>query len=380
MADFGNEGMADLYRRPGETSTVYADVSQDASDPRRTSTLRQRTVAEALSQAGAPVENVAAIEAILEQPHGIGGPVSRLIVAREGVVELSELLPGEPLAELIVGHGAVPQLAPLLIQRPRDVTYVVAEVGRDGGEIRLARLSRATAIAEQSVAGETEFITKVHGEDNFLANGRYQHHTEEIWKRNEALVASALDAIVRDSGAELIVLTGDVRARQLLVDQIAPATREILTELPANTRSSGATNEVLQQELERHIASILAHDEYGALERIAAGAGREDGLAETDFWGVLRSLQHAQVDVLVVAPDAMPVDELIALDREPWVAAPTDDTLGATSLGPVPAVDALLRAAILTDARVVVVSPDELPKRSSAAALLRWPTVSSATD
>jgi len=42
----------------------------------------------------------------------------------------------------------------------------------------------------------------------------------------------------------------------------------------------------------------------------------------------------------------------------------------------VPAADALVRAAVLTDARVVVVSPAELHGGSGAAALLRWSTLS----
>ncbi|MEB0015060.1 hypothetical protein QN416_26020, partial [Glaciimonas sp. Cout2] len=54
MADFGNEGLAELYRRPGSASTVYVDVTQDREDPRRTSSLRHRSVREALADAGAP--------------------------------------------------------------------------------------------------------------------------------------------------------------------------------------------------------------------------------------------------------------------------------------------------------------------------------------
>ena len=51
MADFGNEGLAELYRRPGSASTVYVDVTQVREDPRRTSSLRHRSVREALADA-----------------------------------------------------------------------------------------------------------------------------------------------------------------------------------------------------------------------------------------------------------------------------------------------------------------------------------------
>jgi hypothetical protein len=373
MADLGNEGLAELYRRAGSVSTVYADVTQDTSDPRRTKPLHQRTVREALAEAGAPEVDAAIIIDLLEEPPGVGGPVSRLLVVREGTVELNEVLSGDPLAELLVGYGPVPSLIPLLIQRPRDIRYVVAEVGRDGGEISLFRVSRPDPIAERDVRGDTEFITKVGAEDDFLANGRYQHHTEEIWKRNEAQVAEAIDEVVKDSGAELLVVTGDVRARQLLVDQLGQDLDAGRPELPATTRQVDASREELDAELHRSIAGILAAEEYDALQRLETG--RNDGLAETDFAGVVRALQQAQVDTLLVTSGSTQMPTLIALDREPWVAVTSDEALGAGELGAVPAADALVRAAILTDAQVIVVSPTELPAGASAAAVLRWPTV-----
>jgi hypothetical protein len=374
MADFGNEGLAALYRRAGSASTVYADVTQDTSDPRRTGTIRQRTVREALMEAGAPEADAAIIVDLLEEPPGVGGSVSRLLVVREGAVEVNELLPGAPLAELMASYGPVPALIPLLIQRPRDLSYVVAEVGRDGGEITQFRLSRVQQpVAHRAVHGDTEFLTKVQSEDDFLANGRYQHHTEEIWKRNEGLVAAAIDEIVQGSGAELLVVTGDVRARQLLIDQLSPATLKILTVVPTNTRPGGATTDELDANLHRHIASILAADEYDALTGLETG--RNDGLAEIDQAAVIRGLQQSQVEVLIIAPSALDDATLIALDREPWVATSSEEALGAGELGAVPAADALVRAAILADARVVVASPSELPEGASACAILRWPTL-----
>ena len=373
MADFGNEGLADLYRRAGSVSSAYVDVTQDAQNPRRTSSLRQRTLREALTEAGAPEIDIGTIIELIEEPPGVGGRMGRLMVVREGVVEFNEVLSGEPLGELLVSYGPVPALIPLLIHRPRDLSYVVAEVGRDGGEVTLYRLSRTHPLSKVRVKGDTEFLTKVGSEDDFLANGRYQHRTEEVWKRNEGQIAAAIDEVVRDSKAELLMLTGDVRARQLLVDQLSPTSREVLQVLPTNTRPGGAAQEELEGDLNRHLAAILAQEEHDALERLGAGQG--NGLSELDFAAVVRALQQHQVDVLMLAPDRMPGETLIALDREPWLAGSSADALGAGELGSVPAADALIRAAILTDARVMVVSPGELPAETSIAALLRWSTL-----
>ncbi|HSP52383.1 MAG TPA: hypothetical protein VLO00_05755, partial [Cryobacterium sp.] len=328
---------------------------------------------EALTAAGAPEIDTSTIIELIEEPPGRGGPMGRLMVVREGVVEVNEVLSGEPLGELLVSYGPVPSLIPLLIHRPRDLSYVVAEAGRDGGEVTLHRLSRSQPVARVRVQGDTEFLTKVGSEDDFLANGRYQHHTEEVWKRNEGQIAAAIDEVVRDSKAELLVLTGDVRARQLLVEQLSPASREVLHVVPTNTRPGGATQDELEADLQRHLAAILAQEEHDALERLGAGLG--SGLSELDFAAVARALQQSQVDLLLLAPDRLPGQTLIALDREPWLATSSADALGAGELGSVPAADALIRAAILTDARVMVVSPGELPAETSAAALLRWSTL-----
>ena len=373
MADFSNEGLADLYRRSGSVSSAYVDVTQDAQNPRRTSSLRQRTLREALTDVGAPEIDISTIIELIEEPPGVGGSIGRLMFVRQGVVEFNEVLSGEPLGELLVSYGPVPALIPLLIHRPRDLRYVVAEAGRDGGEVTLYRLSRSHPVSKVKVEGDTEFLTKVGSEDDFLANGRYQHRTEEVWKRNEGQIAAAIDEVVRDSKAELLVLTGDVRARQLLVDQLSPASREVLHVVATNTRPDGATQEELEGDLNRHLAAILAQEEHDALERLGTGQG--SGLSELDFAAVVRALQQGQVDVLMLAPDRMAGTTLIALDREPWLAATSADALGANELGSVPAADALIRAAMLTDARVMVVSPGELPAETSAAALLRWSTL-----
>ncbi|TFC47399.1 hypothetical protein E3T26_16250 [Cryobacterium sp. TMT1-21] len=378
MADFGNEGLAELFRRPGSVSSAYVDVTQDAQNPRRTSALRQRTLREALTAAGAPEIDASTIIELSEEPPGVGGPMGRLMVVRQGVAEINEVLSGEPLGDLLVSYGPVPNLMPLLIHRPRDLSYVVAEVGRDGGEITLYRLSRPHPVSRVKVEGDTEFLTKVGSEDDFLANGRYQHHTEEVWKRNEGQIAAAIDEIVQDSKAELLVLTGDVRARQLLVDQLSPVSREVLHVVPTNTRPGGATQEELETDLNRHLAAILAREEHDVLERLGTGQG--SGLSEMDFAAVVRALQQSQVDVLLLAPDRTPAETLIALDREPWLAATSAEALGAGELGSVPAADALVRAAILTDARVIVVSAGELPVETSAAALLRWSTLPSSAE
>ena len=372
MADFGNDALSDLYRRRDDVSTAYVDVSQDASDARRTSPTRLRAVRDALSDAGAPSVDTDAITEILEQPPGVASPASRFIVVRSGEIEVSEVLPGEPLGERILNYGPLPALIPLLRHRPRDLTYLVVEAGRDGGEVRLYRLSRVQPLSRRTVTGDTEFITKVRS--GGWSNKSFQRDAEEIWKRNEGQLAGVIDQTVRENPVELLIVTGDVRARQLLVDQLAPASREVLSVVHANTRADGASTGVLDAEIQKQLTAILAREEQDALNRLAADARREGGRAELGIGAVVHALQQGQVEALILCADGLAEKTLIALTDEPWVATAPEEALGVNSLGRVAAADALVRAAVLSDARIFVVDVQRLPEHVHVAALLRWQT------
>ncbi|MCU1636071.1 MAG: hypothetical protein JWQ68_1310 [Cryobacterium sp.] len=368
----GGDGLADLFRRPGSVSTAYVDVSPQTADPRRTAESQRRALRNVLEEAGAPPADVDVILEIVEQPPGTGGPASRFLAVREGAVEVDELIPGKPWAERIVGHGPVASVLPLLRHRPVDTSYLVVEVARSEGEIRLFRLAQVRPVVTRTIAGETEHSRKV-GIGGW-SHKHFQLHAEEVWKRNESELAAAIDDIVRENKVGLIVLAGDIRARQLLADQLGPASSAILSIVASHTRAEGASEEPLDDAIERGLASLIERNESDALDRLAMESAHVGGLAESGVGGVVHALQQGQVDTLIIAPDGLGERTLLALGSEPWVAAAPEESLGAPELGVVPAVDALIRAAILTDARVVVVADNRLPERIFVAALLRWPT------
>jgi hypothetical protein len=80
------------------------------------------------------------------------------------------------------------------------------------------------------------------------------------------------------------------------------------------------------------------------------------------------------VEVLILDDAALSEQSLLALDAEPWIAAAREETLAAGLLGEAPAPAALLRAAALTDSRVLLVPASVLPEGVDVAALLRWPS------
>ncbi|WP_251045889.1 hypothetical protein [Arthrobacter sp. ISL-85] len=108
------------------------------------------------------------------------------------------------------------------------------------------------------------------------------------------------------------------------------------------------------------------------MDRLAVQEGQANPEAARGVGAVVHALQQAQVDTLILDDAALSERTMLALDAEPWIATAREEALGAGILGEVPAPAALLRAAALTDARVLMVPGPVLPKGVHVAALLRW--------
>jgi hypothetical protein len=361
--------LAAVYGTGGELSVVYADVSADVTDPERTLAIRRKDVGEALARLGAPDDDLAAVERILQLPTGIQSPASRFIVVRNGNVSVNEVFSGALLAPESVSFGLVPDITPLLLHRPYDFCYLIVEVGRDGGEIRLFSMGRPHAEDTENIEGETEHLHKVR--TGGWSDIDYQHHTEEIWKQNEAEIAARVDALVLEFRPRLLIVTGDVRAVQLLVKQLSKASRQILSTATTNTRPPDSSDRALIDLIDVDVATVLAHEEDDALDRLRAGT--KAGTSVAGITEAVKALQSGQVETLLLSTSSLEESTLLALSGEPWLAMLEADAPGTGVLATVAAQSALVRAAILTGARIIFVSAAELPDEALVAAVLRWP-------
>lgn len=367
-----NRNLAQFYRERGNWTQVYVDASGDVEDPRGTAASRRRNVRKGLEEAGAPVGDMDAIEDVLVETPGVASPVCRFILVREGTVELSEVLPGPPVASDRATFGPVPDLLPVLQHRPGNFSYLVVEAGRDGGEVRLYRTDSVAPITDTTVEGRTDSLHKV--QTGGWSHARYQHHSEEIWKHNAGELAVAIDELVREHRPRLLVLAGDVRASQLLQEQLSVESRRVLSTVSTYTRPDGASDDALNDHLAEQLDALLADDVRVALERLAGEQGRGEGTAEAGVGAVVHALQQGQVETVLLDPQRLRERNLLALDGEPWVATAPEETFGAAVLGSVPADVAIVRAALLEDATVLFAPGKEFPGGADVAALLRWPT------
>lgn len=363
---------ADLYRKQGPWCTAYVDAGAGTVEGREAAEVRPGAVRGTAAEKGASPQDQEALEAAVAPAYGLPAPVSRFVLIRQGAAELNELLPGPLVAPAQVTAGPIPDLLPLLQHRPEEFPYIVAEVSREDAEIRLEYVGRPGPASVQDVEGSGEDVHKLSGGEGW-AQDKQQRRTEETWRRNADEVAGQIDRIVDSSGARLIVLAGDVRARGLVQDQLAEAHKPLVSMIDAHTHTPGSRRDGFDDEVQERIALQWAAEQEQIMDRLAQQQGQASPEAATGVGAVVQALQQAQVDLLILNDHALSGHRLLALGAEPWVAAEEDQALGAEVLGEVPAPAALLRAASLTDATLLLVSDGVLPEGAEAAALLRWP-------
>ncbi|WP_221583811.1 Vms1/Ankzf1 family peptidyl-tRNA hydrolase [Microbacterium sp. G2-8] len=370
-----SDPLARLLAEPGPWTVAYVDGHGDR--PRPEEEGHRRAVREGLSAAGAPEEDIESVDRALQADQGVPAPSAHYLLVRHGTIEVDEQFTGARLGAPLLRHGHVPEVLPLLRHRAADVPYLLVETGRDGGEMRLRRAHRTGDLHEADVEGrEPHHLQKVRG--GGWSHRRIQAHAEEVWKHNQSEIADAVDRMVREHEPRFVVIAGDVRARQLLLEQLSVPARERVVDVAAHTRPDGADDTVVDDAVAEAIGERLRGEIAEAVDLASANDGA-DGARGAD--AVRDALRESRVATLVLDARLGESERTIeALDGPPWVSAGEGDTAGTTQLGSVPLAEGLARAAVLTDARVLIVEEEPLAddehRPSSAAdeplALLRW--------
>jgi hypothetical protein len=368
---------AHLFELPGPWTTIYVEGSTGTVDGLANDEILPRSVAQEMKDAGAPEQDVeAAVAALGTTAKGLPDPVTRYLLVNNGQAVINEFLPGNLVGLTVTATGPIPDLTPLVRHTPEDFAYIVAEVGHHGGEVylRYANGDEAHITSgdpDSVVEGDTDHTRKL-GSGGW-AHKRMQQHAEKVWKMNSREVASEIDRISAEHDAQLIVVAGDIRARQMVHDEVSQESRAKLAVIESNTRADGADEETFLEQVQQLVARTMADRQHALLERLAEKEGQGTRTSAIGRGAVITALQQAQVESLLLETTAWDDETLLALDAAPWVATSEADTAGAGVLGHVPAVAALLRAAALTDAQVSMYPSGALEKKPIAA-LLRWPT------
>jgi len=338
----------ELFSRDGPLASAYFDLraigEQDAFP-------RWRAVAEQLEHEGAAPETV---EALTERVMGaVPGPGVLAAFAEGDDVFYTRDLAGSNQPDLGT-YRHLPHVVPLLSWSQDHPAYVVAVVDRIGADI--------SAYARGSDSPTSDVVT---GPDDVIernapggwAQPRYQRRAEDSWAHNAKQVADVLAERIHRVDARLLLLAGDVRALHHL-DQHLPTWvhHDVVIRRVTGGRSPDGSWPRRAEQARWEVRQAAADDRARLLAELLADQAR--GRAVQGVRGTVAALARAQVRTLLLSPAALD-------GRVAWfgpeatdVALRRDHLLRARAPARrAPLVDVAIRAALLTDADVIVLEP-----------------------
>jgi hypothetical protein len=139
----------------------------------------------------------------------------------------------------------------------------------------------------------------------------------------------------------------------LLEHELSVASKAILAVEPIDTRAGGANERGLNERVNLDVERVKAAEKKEILDRLSLRDGRGDNTTELRMGGIVEALAGGQVDILLLDSDRLREHQLLSLATAPWIASDPEETLGAAVIAKTSALLAMVRAALLTDARVM---------------------------
>ncbi|MFF4568211.1 hypothetical protein [Streptomyces sp. NPDC001410] len=351
-----------VYARPGPYACAYLDTSRDVRNPEAAIRLRRRHLREDLAQQGADNATVAVVSDVAGTDREVSGRHGQAIFASHGHVALVEELP-DPPAHDAARFSALPDVMPLAVQHAPDIPYAAATMHR-------------VARPETGAPEELEVdIQTGRWPSSTVAPGTRHHRSGPAarWPHGAAEVAGELAELVHRTHAEVIVLSGDAWALNVLVNRIPGPLRERVVTVAGDGHTAGEGRALLEQELSEVFRGRMSERDQARVETFRARRTQHADAVE-GMPAVVAALQRAQAGALLLNT---PVDPPVRL----WVGSePTQIALSAADLESfgvlgfqeVPPGAALIRALVRTGAELVVVPREELPLEDGVGVLLRY--------
>jgi hypothetical protein len=358
---------------PGPFATVALDVTHTGESAQTELELRVRAATERLAELGAADAVVEAVRTRLLDDDG-SRTGRALVVAGDGSVVTDTALVGPPVRE-VVDLAPLPDLLPLLRQLPGRVPYVVVVVDRLGADVTVAGAPGLER--EESIEGQTQFLHKV--KVGGIGDLSVQHSTEDVWRANAQAVADRVGRRARQTGAAFVLVAGDERARRLVLDQLPTDVGPLVVTTDAGGRGDGADLSGVALRADELVAEHEARRAADLREQLDAAAAH--GLAVQGVGPVLDALRKGQVETLVLGDQ--PADEQLATGADPVAIGATAEELAGLGVSDgvlAPADRVLVRAALATDADVVVLPADAMPPGRTVGAVLRYADASTTED
>ena len=355
--------LAELVSEPGPFLTLVLAVEAGVENAAQRSELRWKSTRDQLLADGADEQVLAAVDPLVPDAHKEGRTLV-VIANAEGARHVSHW-PQPPFREL-ARWAPLPSLGPVIERRQESPPYVVVLADRRGADI--TAVCHGTADVRLEAGEADDVLRKVQA--GGWSQRRYQERAENSWEQNAREVAGRVARLAELTDARLVIVAGDVRAVQLLRDELPKDVAELMQEVEGG-RGAGAQG-ADADEVDRLVGQVVADDERMLLGKLAEELGQHDR-GRSGVAGTAVALTAAQVEVLLVHDD--PDDS-----RTAWVA-PTDPALVASRRealeGLAPEVregrlvDGAIRTALATGAGVRILPVDD-GVDEGIGAILRW--------
>ncbi|TJZ57121.1 hypothetical protein FCH28_06560 [Streptomyces piniterrae] len=372
-----------LFDHLGPWASVYIDTTRATEDAQRQQKLRERSVASQLIDGGADPYTCRAVADRLAHEPTSGAPPGRAVFAAGAEVVLDIPLSVPPVRTEAT-WSLLPHIAPLPWLIGEEPACLVAYIDRTGADIELREAQRSKAVA---TANGKEWRGRGH---RSIPADRYEWHyrnkVENTWNETADIIADELARQWPESGAQLLVLTGDSRERRAVYNRLPEQLRAAAVEAENGSRSPGASKSVLDRQIAQACEEYARARLDEALNRFRAERGRpgehgplgvdsSPGGAAEGVPAVVDAARSHQVDTLFLGQDASDGG------RDVWIGPGVDQVavqrgqaraLGVSKPQRARADDALLRSAAAADAEVLLVPAGMQGPAGGLGAVLRW--------
>lgn len=354
--------LRDIYATDGPFVTVHVEVGRTSENGQQQIDARCTNIRHDLEHAGVEPALIDDIEGRVRESNDLPGDNRRTIVAGPDRVLLDETRVAATSTPESTVVGPLPDLAGWIDQAANEVPFLLVLADREGADLELHVATRQPAAEQTEVNGDTLHLHKVNQGD--IAQKHYQRRSENVWRRNAREVADAVRTLCREHAPELVVLSGDVRAR----GEIAGALDNLgvpVEQVESGGRADGASEEALWSDVDELLAQHADRAVASVLEEI--GTAGANGRAAHGVHDVLDAFVRAEVDRLVMELGAARSISVVP-SHHPGLPLPT--TVAGTD-EPLPADQVLLALATATNATVQLV-PGTPEEGDGVSALLRW--------
>lgn len=348
-----------VLRAAGPVAAVYLGPAPGVANEYQLEwSTRWRPLADALRDQGADAATVAALEAAVESvasTRAARGSGQVAAFAQQGKVLALFPMPGATWPDL-ARFGEPVHLLPLLAWAQARPAYVLIVTDRTGADIE-ACAGAGSAAAVSAVKGPDDEIER-NDAGGFTSQGRSERRAEDSWRHNAGAVASHAAAALEQTGARILVVSGDVRAVQLLRDRLPEwVHRSVAVEQIKGSRASDGSQQGRRDAVAEAVRRAAQH-ELDDLWRTFVEQRSPGGRAVEGEHATLGALVEGRVATLLVRAEN-------GDGRSAWFGPgptdvqPTDQPAPEwpeARLGPL--VDVAVRAALLTGAQVRVLSPE----------------------